>query len=101
MNSPDYLRALNAPYYDYALLGTSDSPQGANWVGAWHGRNLKIFANLVRLADRPGDRVLVIYGAGHAFMLNRFAGESGAFRLESPTPWLETASTHATRPDGP
>ena len=90
MNSPDYMRASHARYYDFALLGSPELGQGANWVGAWHGRNLKIFANLVRLADRPDDRVLVIYGAGHAFLLNRFASESGAFDVESPVALLDS-----------
>ncbi|HZW16238.1 MAG TPA: DUF5694 domain-containing protein [Brevundimonas sp.] len=88
MNSPEYLLGMHRPYYDFALLGTPEGGQGANWVGAWHGRNLKIFANLVRLADDPGERVLVIYGAGHAFLLNRFADESGAFNVDRPGAWL-------------
>lgn len=91
MNSPEYLLGMHRPYYDFALLGTPETGQGANWVGAWHGRNLKIFGNLVRLADGPGERVLVIYGAGHAFLLNRFADESGAFNVERPGAWLTPA----------
>ncbi|MFA4892134.1 DUF5694 domain-containing protein [Brevundimonas sp.] len=88
MNSPEFLLGMHRTYYEYALLGGPGTNQGANWVGAWHGRNLKIFANLVRLADDPGERVLVIYGAGHAFLLNRFAEESGAFNVERPGAWL-------------
>lgn len=88
MNNPQYLLDMHRPYYDVSLLGTTEDGQGANWVGAWHGRNLKIFGNLVRLAETPGERVLVIYGAGHAFLLNRFAEESGAFTVHSPVPWL-------------
>ncbi|MFN3931086.1 MAG: DUF5694 domain-containing protein [Brevundimonas sp.] len=91
MNTPDYLLGMHRVYYDFALLGGPDVNQGANWVGAWHGRNLKIFANLVRLADDPGERVLVIYGAGHAFLLNRFAEESCAFNLDRPGDWLAPA----------
>jgi len=90
MNTPEYLAGMHQVYYDFALLGGPDVHQGANWVGAWHGRNLKIFANLVRLADAPSERVLVIYGAGHAFLLNRFAEESGAFNVERPGPLLRT-----------
>jgi hypothetical protein len=30
---------------------------------------------------RQSDRILVIYGAGHAYLLRQFVGESGAFRL--------------------
>lgn len=92
MNSPEFLLGMHRTYYEYALLGGPETNQGANWVGAWHGRNLKIFANLVRLADDPGERVLVIYGAGHAFLLNRFAEESGAFNVERPGPWLEPSA---------
>lgn len=33
------------------------------------------------LTDRPQDRILAIYGAGHAYLLRQFATESGAFRL--------------------
>lgn len=84
MNSPDFMAESHRRYYDYALMGD----QGANWVAAWHGRNLKIFGNLVRLADAPGERVLVIYGVGHAFLLNRFAAESGAFRVQDASEWL-------------
>lgn len=84
MNGTDFLTQSHRRYYDYALLGH----QGANWVGAWHGRNLKIFANLVRVADAPGERVLVIYGVGHAPLLNRFASESGAFNVQSASDWL-------------
>jgi len=92
MNSPEFLLGMHRTYYEYALLGGPEVNQGANWVGAWHGRNLKIFANLVRLADDPGERVLVIYGAGHAFLLNRFAEESGAFNVERPGAWLEPSA---------
>jgi hypothetical protein len=36
---------------------------------------------VVLLAAQPSDRVVVIYGAGHAYLLRQFARESGAFRL--------------------
>jgi precorrin-6x reductase len=64
---------------DYAMLGEP----GANWVGNWYARNLKIFANLVRLADNPGDRVLVVYGQSHVFPLRQYAEQSGAFKVVS------------------
>lgn len=87
MNGTEFMTQSHRRYYDYALLGD----QGANWVGAWHGRNLKIFANLVRVAHAPGERVLVIYGVGHAFLLNRFASESGAFNVQDSSEWLRAA----------
>lgn len=84
LNSPESLNEKNSDYYDYALLGDDEKAPGANWVGAWHARNLRIFAKLVRIADKPNDRVLVIYGAGHAYLLNQYATESHANRIERP-----------------
>jgi hypothetical protein len=88
LNRPEALADLNRRYFDYTLLGDANRNPGANWVGAWYARNLRIFANIVRLASSPSDRVLVIYGVGHAFPLTEFAEQSGAFSVESPEPLL-------------
>ncbi|MGE0554702.1 MAG: DUF5694 domain-containing protein [Gemmatimonadales bacterium] len=37
-------------------------------MAKWYERNIRIFANL-RRSTEPGDRVLVIFGAGHAPIL--------------------------------
>jgi hypothetical protein len=92
LNSPAHLAGMNAVYFDYAMLGDDQKAPGANWVGSWHMRNLRIFAKLARVADKPGDRVLVIYGAGHAFLLNEFAEQSHAFKVASPEPLLKAAA---------
>ena len=92
VNSPAHLAEMNSVYFDYAMLGDDQKAPGANWVGAWHMRNLRIFAKLVRVADKPNDRVLVIYGAGHGFLLNEFARQSNAFKVVSPEPLLATAA---------
>ena len=88
LNSPAHLAELHSEYFDYAMLGDDKKAPGANWVGAWFTRNLRIFAKLVRIADKPNDRVLLIYGAGHAYLLNQYATESHAFRIEPPVELL-------------
>lgn len=85
-NLPEQLAKSNRAYFDYALLGEP----GANWIGNWYARNLKIFANLVRLAE-PGDRILVVYGQSHVFPLRQYAEQSGAFEVVSPVPYLQPA----------
>ena len=80
--------AAHRPYFDYALIGDARRSPGATWVGNWYARNLRIFANLVRLADAPEDRLLVLYGAGHGYLLDRFARESGAFAVEDTLAYL-------------
>ena len=93
LNTPEALRKSHRGYYDIALIGDAETNPGANWVGSWYGRNLKIFANLVRLADRPEDRIVVIYGAGHAPLLGAFARESGAFDVADPLAYLPANET--------
>jgi len=88
LNSTAYRDESHRPYYDYAMIGDSVAYPGATWVGHWYARNLRIFANLVRMAANPEDRIVVIYGAGHGFLLDQFARESGAFTLADPLAYL-------------
>ena len=87
LNSPDWLRANARAYFRIGLYGTPDDPIGANWDMLWYGRNLAIFNNIVR-ATKPGDRVLVIYGAGHGNWLRQLATDSGMYRVEDTARWL-------------
>jgi len=91
LNKPDSLADLNRLYYDIAMLGPAENNAGANWVGGWHGRNFKIFANLVRLNAKPDERILVIFGTGHIHLLSEFAADSHAFRLVRPDAFLAKA----------
>lgn len=90
LNDPQRLRDSNAAYFDYARIAGDDDYPGANWLQFWYGRNLKIFSNLTRIAGR-GERVLVLYGAGHAPLLRQFAAQSGYFEVLDPLPYLRAA----------
>lgn len=90
-NDPARQAYSHRRYFDYTAIGDNDNQPGANWLANWYGRNLKIFAKLVNLADQPGDRVLVIYGAGHIPTLRQFAEQSGAFNVADPLPLLRKA----------
>jgi Family of unknown function (DUF5694) len=81
INLPETLAATHRNYFDWAGIGDAEHQPGANWVGQWYARNLRIFTNLVRATDGPQDRMLVVYGYGHAYLLRQFATESGAFRV--------------------
>lgn len=79
LNTPEKLGQENAKYlnelssfeekeFDYA---------GTDWISAsWINRNLRIFRNIKRITENKEDRILVIYGAGHAFLLNEFLRNS-------------------------
>jgi len=91
LNDPAQIAASNAPYYDIASFGSPAEDVGAAWTGGWYARNMRIFNNIVRAA-KSGDRVLVLYGAGHLYHLTTFARESGAFHLVDPLTILPAAT---------
>jgi hypothetical protein len=96
-NRPEVLAADNRLYYDFALLGDAQDNPGANWVGYWHARNLKILDNLIRLDAKPSDRVLLVIGAGHGYLINTYAADSHAFRVTRPDHWLALAEGPARK----
>ena len=81
INQPETLATLHRTYFDMAAIGSAKEQPGAAWVGTWYARNLRILGNLRTIASRPDDRVLVVYGAGHAYLLRQMGRESGAFRV--------------------
>jgi len=74
---------------------------GADLLASWYQRNVRIYSNIVKLADppagcsvatcglddsalkkdRPIERILVIYGAGHLTLLRQLAAEDPNVRL--------------------
>ena len=87
LNSGTYLKQNAMAYFRIGMFGTPADPIGANWVQLWFGRNLAIFNNIARNTDK-GDRVLVVYGAGHGNHLRRLAMDSGIYHVHEPMNWL-------------
>ncbi len=63
---------LHGFYLTMAAIGRGTEHRGAEVVSDWYARNLKIFAAIVRLAAAPADRVVAIFGYGHAPLLREF-----------------------------
>ena len=57
--------------------------------GRWFNRNLKIFRNVQRIAAKPEDRILVIFGAGHMNLLNYLFECSPEYELINPAAYLQ------------
>jgi len=80
-NSEEAIRRNNSFYMYIARIGDSSDYLGAKLVASWHLRNLEMFVNLTRLIDGPTDRIVVIYGQGHEFLLKQFIRESPDLEL--------------------
>ncbi len=71
MNQEEEIRKDQALYMTFARFAGNGEYPGPDLLTAWYGRNTRIFGNLRNVIDSPADRVLVIYGAGHAYWLER------------------------------
>ena len=90
-NEPQGRRADHQAYLRSARIGLGDQYPGANWVAhSWYARNLKIFVNLTRITESADDRILLIIGAGHVFLVQQFLEDSGDYIVESPLKYLKT-----------
>lgn len=81
-----------ADEFHYSLLAFGDGLDrpGAALNAGWYERNARIFSKLMSVA-KPGDRIVVVFGAGHAYWLRHFAENTPGFELVDPAPYLTTA----------
>ncbi|MDZ7660383.1 DUF5694 domain-containing protein [Fodinibius sp.] len=87
-NQPVANEKSHQGYFKLLRIGKGHEYVGANYLSWWYGRNLKILTNIIRFTESPDDRILVVYGAGHNYLLNQFARESGFYEVESPLNYL-------------
>jgi hypothetical protein len=70
MNSSEAVRQGLAGYAMFAHFGEEYNYPGARLLTEWYQRNMRIHAHLLNVIE-PGDRVLVIFGAGHLGLLRQ------------------------------
>ena len=89
LNSDAEIRADHAQYMQM-LLPAEDAAiyEDADLVTNWYKRNFRIFANLNRITTFPGDRVLLIIGAGHVKILRELALDAPYFCLVDTDAYL-------------
>ena len=80
LNEPRRIADDNAFYRQLLRIGAGDEQPGVDLLAAWYRRNFAICANLLQRA-KPGDRAVVFYGSGHAFLLRQCVEETPGLRL--------------------
>lgn len=86
-NDPASIAQGNDFYLDTLQYGALDEQPGADLVSRWYERNFKICARIVQAAE-PGDRILVIYGGGHAYLLRHCLGGVPGWRIKEANDYL-------------
>jgi hypothetical protein len=82
INSPAAVRRDAANYALFAHFGEENDYAGAVLLQDWYRRNIRIFTHLLAILE-PGDRVLVIYGAGHLRILQEFVQADPTLKLRT------------------
>ena len=81
MNSDSSVARDVAAYYDFVPYGEPFEYAGPDLLAAWFQRNIRIYRNIVALAESPSDRILVIYGNGHLGWLRQDVANDSRVRL--------------------
>jgi hypothetical protein len=85
---------LEAFYWDVVTFGEGEDQPGPELAAYWFLRNAKIFNKLAQVT-KPGDRVVVVYGAGHGAWLRALAEKTNGYELEPVVPYLKRAAAQA------
>lgn len=87
LNDPERLNHDNSFYRQTLRIGAGSEQPGVDLLTAWYRRNFQICANLIQ-NSHPGDRIVVFYGSGHAFLLRQCIAETPGFTLVEPNRYL-------------
>ena len=87
MNDPAFVGRSNGFYRTTLRIGAGAEQPGADLLTVWYRRNFLICANIIQ-RSRPGDRIVVLYGAGHSFLLRQCVQETPGFELVEPNAYL-------------
>jgi hypothetical protein len=87
LNDPIRLAQDHAFYRHMLRIGQGGDQPGADLSASWYHRNLLICANLLQIA-KPDDRIVIFFGAGHAFLLRQCVTETPGFKLVEPNEFL-------------
>ena len=80
-NDKDEIKKSHESYINMARIGNIGEYVGIDWLIWWYQRNLILFSNICRLATSENDRVLVIIGCSHVYLLDQLLRESNAVEL--------------------
>lgn len=84
-------RFPNDLYWNIIRFGEGEKQPGAELAAYWFMRNAKIF-NKIDQVTQAGDRILVVFGAGHGNWLREISQKSEGYLLEPVIPYLQKAA---------
>jgi hypothetical protein len=87
-NNTNGVKKDHQMYINMARIGNMNDYVGIDWLIWWYQRNLILYSNITRIANSSEDRILLIIGSAHVYLISQFLKESGLFGLESAERYL-------------
>lgn len=87
MNTAQSVKKYHEPYVRSLSLANDSSFVGVDVTADYHRRNLRIFANLLKIAE-PGDRIFMMFGAGHSPFIRPLLNDSPRIEFVDPMDYL-------------
>lgn len=88
LNTDSSIEANASWYSIFVGAGREADDAGAAYVAQWYTRNCYIFSNILSVI-RPGDRVVVLMGQGHKYLLREFVRLNPNLTYVDPLPYLQ------------
>ncbi|GAB3071361.1 DUF5694 domain-containing protein [Salinicoccus sesuvii] len=77
INDPTYQNREHRGYMNLAQIGEGEEYVGIDWLRWWYQRNLTLYKNVVDIIHSGNEKVLLLIGAAHVYLLKQFIEESG------------------------
>lgn len=83
LNDPEEQLTKNHFMYNYIFpkVGAGDNYIGADLVGEWYKRNLRIYGNILENVSASDNAILVIFGNGHIHILRQLFEDNPQFEV--------------------
>lgn len=73
LNDKQTVAELEKMYLSFVIADDNNTKEriGINFLNKWMERELMIFKNIIEISDRPDERILLLIGGDHLWMLNK------------------------------
>ncbi len=88
LNEPHWQERTRDFYLQLARVRSKEKYVGADVLTSWYQRNFRILTNLLGVIESPEDRVLAIFGQGHAPYLREGVKSNSDLLLIEPNDFL-------------
>jgi len=83
-NQPEKINRDHASYFNNLFLFEENygDYSGVDWLSAsWFNRNMRIFRNIQRITESTDDRIFILYGSGHLYLLQNYLEASQKYNM--------------------